>query len=115
MGYPDSDFKDHVLDLLASLEGASARKMFGGYGVYAEGVMFGLIADSTFYLKVDADNVADFENAGSEPFLYQHKSRSKPTRMSYYRAPEDAMDHSEELLRWADSALAAAKRAKSKR
>ena len=108
----DDDFRDYVLDLLAPLRGVSARKMFGGYGIYAEGVMFALIADSTLYLKGDAQNAADFEKAGCEPFLYQHKSRSKPTRMSYYRAPSEAMDDSDELLPWAESALAAAKRAR---
>lgn len=109
----DESFKDHVLDLLGPVGNVSARKMFGGYGIYADRLMFGLIADNTLYLKVDAQNVAQFEGAGSEPFLYQHKSRSKPTRMSYYRAPGDAMDNPDELLPWAQSALEAARRAKS--
>jgi DNA transformation protein len=32
------------------------RKMFGGYGVYHDGLMFALVADDTLYLKADDEN-----------------------------------------------------------
>jgi len=40
-----SDFVEYVLEPLAPLKNVRARKMFGGYGIYQESVMFGLVAD----------------------------------------------------------------------
>ncbi len=42
----------------------SARAMFGGYGLYCEGIMFALIAHATLYFKVDADNQERFTETG---------------------------------------------------
>ena len=53
---PRSDFVDFLLEGLQPLGAVSARRMFGGYGIYCEGVMFGLVADDALYLKVDATN-----------------------------------------------------------
>jgi len=54
----------------------SARKMFGGYGLYREGLMFALIAEDELFFKADSNNVAQFERAGSRPFVYRSKDRS---------------------------------------
>ena len=105
-----SEFVDHLQDMLAPLGDVRFRAMFGGHGVYLDGVMFGLIADETLYLKVDDDNRAQFEAAGMGPFVYRHASRP-PTAMSYYQAPPDAMEDAPALLDWVRSAAAAAFRA----
>ncbi|MBA7646146.1 hypothetical protein ES703_53908 [subsurface metagenome] len=66
---PVSDeFTDFVIDQLSAWAEVSARKMFGGAGLYCDGVMFGLIADDVIYLKVDDSNRDDFIKAGSSPF-----------------------------------------------
>jgi len=53
--------------------------MFGGYGLYVEGIMFALIADEQIYLKADSQNQSFFVNAGSTPFVYDRKK--KPVTM----------------------------------
>jgi DNA transformation protein and related proteins len=103
-------FVDHVLELLTPMGEVRARAMFGGYGVYRGDLTIGIVVDDTLYLKVDDDNRADFEAVGSGPFVYDMKG--KPMTMSYYRAPEDAMDDQDRLCQWAESAYAAAVRAK---
>ncbi len=55
-------FEDHLNDLFAPLGGVTLRKMFGGLGIFREGVMFGPVADETLHLKVDAVNQPDFES-----------------------------------------------------
>src|SRR3972149_12327094 len=60
----DPDFRDQVLDLLAPIGEISCRSMFGGYGVFAEGDMFALIAGSALFFKVDDSNRAVYEEAG---------------------------------------------------
>lgn len=103
-------FVSHLLELLEPMNGVTAKRMFGGHGIFCNGLMFGLVADSTLYLKVDDENKADFEARGLGPFTYTGKG--KPISMSYYQAPEETLDNSDDMLAWAERAYAAAVRAK---
>ncbi len=105
-----NNFVAHVLDLLAPLRGVTARKMFGGYGIYRGGVMFALVADDVLYFKVDDRNRRIFERAGTKPFVYDGKA--KPVKMSYWETPADAFDDSAAMLDLARGALDVALRAK---
>lgn len=89
--------------------------MFGGAGVYADGVMFALIADDTLYLKGDDATKAAFEAEGLQRFGYA--GRTKRLDLPYWRAPERLLDDPDEMTEWAQTALSAARRraaAKSK-
>ncbi|KAA3628955.1 MAG: transcriptional regulator [Proteobacteria bacterium] len=88
---------------------ASARRMFGGYGIFLDGLMFALIADGTLYLKTDADNEATFRDRDLKPFVYY--KRGRPCAMSYFRAPEETLESRDEMTRWARLAFNAALRA----
>jgi len=101
-------FIAHLSELLAPLGAVSARRMFGGWGLYVDGVMIGLVAEETFYLKTDARNRAEFEQAGSAPFVFEGRGRIVET--SYWSAPESAMDAADAMRPWAQSALEAARR-----
>ena len=102
-------FRDYLEDLLSGLGPIRIKSMFGGAGVYAGELMFGLIADDVLYLRADAETEPAFADAGSEPFSY-------PTRegghmiMSYWRAPEEAMDSPDSAIEWARLGLDAARR-----
>ena len=107
------EFLDYVLDQLASWGDVSARKMFGCAGLYRDGTMFGLIADDVAYLKVDDSNQEDFEKAGSSPFTFHpYPDKAREAVMSYYEIPADVLENRDELGRWADRSLAAAKERK---
>jgi len=73
-----SECADYVVELLAGVGRVVARQMFGGYGLYCDGVMFALIADDVLYLKADEANRPDFERAESAPFVYDARGRSRP-------------------------------------
>ena len=105
---PERDFVDYLLELLVDFPDVAAKRMFGGYGLFRDGLMFGLVADSTLYFKVDAQNKPDFEARELEPFTYEAKG--KPMQMSYCRAPEEVLDNAEEMLIWAEGAYGAALR-----
>jgi len=105
----DSAFLEYLRELFAGLGAVTFRAMFGGHGVYFEGRMIALIADQLVYLKVDDETRPSFEAAGSVPFVYDGKG--KPVTMSYWLAPDGAMDDPEEMRPWAQLALAAAIRA----
>ncbi len=109
----DREFADQVVGRLLPFGPVAARRMFGGFGVTLDGVMFGLIGWNTLYFKVDDANRGDFERAGMAPFTYQGKTR--PIRMSYWQVPDDVFDDPERLAQWAGNALAAARRARQGR
>ena len=108
-----SEFADYAVELLGAAGRVAARRMFGGYGVYCDGVMFALIADDVLYLKADDVNRPELERAGSAPFVYEAKGRR--ATMTYWRAPDDAMESRAAMAPWARAALAAALRAKAAR
>jgi DNA transformation protein len=85
------------------------RRMFGGAGIYADGVMFGLIADDTLYLKANDETKRNFEAEGLGPFVYEGGGRT--VAMSYWRIPERLLDDPDEMVAWARIALGVAQRA----
>lgn len=88
------------------------RKMFGGYGVYHDGLMFALVADETLYLKADAENAKFFEEQGLAQFAYQREGLM--AKMSYYQAPAEFMEDREQADLWALRSYDAARRAQRK-
>ena len=106
------EYRDHVLDLLSAMEGVMPRAMFGGCGLFRDGVMFAIITrtDRT-YFRVDGVNRPDFEAAGCEQFQ-PHENKSM--RMSYFEVPVDLLEDPEGLCEWAEKAWEAAKRNKKK-
>lgn len=108
----DRNFIDYLLELLTPLDGVSAKRMFGGYGLFRDGLMFALVSDDTLYFKVDDQSVARFTERELEPFTYI--KAGKPMAMSYYRAPEETMDSSDDMCEWATVAYEAARRASNR-
>lgn len=108
----DRGFLDYLRELFAELGPVTIRAMFGGHGVYFDGRMIALVADQSVYLKVDDETRPRFEAAGSVPFVYAGKG--KPVTMSYWLAPDAAMDDPREMLGWARLADLAARRSGSR-
>jgi DNA transformation protein len=108
------EFLDYVIDQLAGWSEVSARRMFGGAGLYCDGAMFGLIADDVAYLKVDDSNREDFVKAGSSAFN-PYPEKTKTYIMSYYEIPADVLEDTELLGKWAERALTVAQNKKNKR
>ncbi len=104
-----SDFVPFVQELLQGWGAVSARRMFGGQGLYHEGLMFAIVMDNRLYLKVDDLNRPEFEAQGLTPFTYPMKG--KDVALSYWTAPDAIFDEATEAVRWARSAWDAAARA----
>jgi len=113
MAKPPDPFHEFVIELFAPLGPVTIRRMFGGAGVYADGVMFALLADETIFLKTDAELRAALASEGCEPFLWIRPSDGKAIDMGYVGLPVDALDNAEEASRWGRRALAVALAAKS--
>jgi DNA transformation protein len=101
-------FKAFVVDQLADLGDVTPKSMFGGVGLYCDGVFFGIVARDVLYLKVDDSNRDDYVRAGMPPFRpYADRSGT----MQYYAVPIDVLESAIELVAWAHKAVAVARTA----
>ncbi|WP_088188052.1 TfoX/Sxy family protein [Desulfosporosinus sp. FKA] len=99
-------FKEYVVDQLGKLGYVTVKKMFGGAGIYYDGLIFGLLADDTLYFKVDDSNKSDYIMAGMKPFKpFDDKSMVMP----YYEVPVDILENREQLAEWALKSLLASR------
>ncbi len=103
------EFAQHLTDVFRLFGPISLRRMFSGYGVFHDGIMFGLVSQETLYLKADAENSADFRNQGLSQFEYVRQG--KIIGLSYYQAPEIVLEDVNEAALWARRSFEAALRA----
>jgi len=47
----EQNFVDFVIEQIRNAGEVTAKKMFGEYGLYADGKLFGLICDNKFFIK----------------------------------------------------------------
>jgi DNA transformation protein len=99
---------DRAAELFSAFGPVSVRRMFGGSGVYADGVMFALEARGTLYLKSGPETDPAFEREGCEAFAYDARA-GRRVLTSYRRAPERTLEEPEEMAAWARKALAVAR------
>lgn len=91
------EFVSYILeDQLASLSGLSSRPMFGGFGLYCDGVIVGIVIEDELYLKVDATNKPHYVAMGSSPFSYR-RNGGKEVALSYWKVPLEALEERERL------------------
>ncbi|MEH6650160.1 MAG: TfoX/Sxy family protein [Motiliproteus sp.] len=113
----DTEYVDHLLDLMQVLGPVQSRRMFGGWGIFLEGLMFGLVANNELYFKIDPQTLADYTDEGLQPFTYLRAG--KRCALNYYQPPEVVFEDQQQLCDWGNKAIdvalraAAAKRGKS--
>jgi len=107
---PRSEFADFVAEQMASLGAIAVRRMFGGHGLYCDGLFIAIITGDTLYLKADAQTQPAFEARGLRRFAYQ--ARGRTVQLRYYEAPAEVFDEPAAMGDWARMALAAAVRAR---
>lgn len=91
-------FRAFVLEQLAGVTSLRARAMFGGVGLYADDVFFGILAADTLYLKVDDTNRGRYDVAGMTAFKpYAERAMTMP----YYQVPVEVLEDPDELVAWA--------------
>jgi DNA transformation protein len=107
-------YRDFVLEQLGRVTPVTGKSMFGGVGIYTEGLFFALIAEDRLYFKVSDATRSDFERQRMEPF----RPFGEDHAMGYYEVPADVVEDVAQLRLWAQKAIdvaAAAKRRKSAR
>lgn len=104
---------EQLKELFAAFGPVSIHRMFGGAGIFADGLMIALVSGGEIFLKADEQTIPTLKAEGSRPFTYGTKNRR--VVMSYWRLPERLLDDPDELGNFARSALGAAHRAQAKK
>jgi DNA transformation protein and related proteins len=90
------------------------RRMFGGHGVYLDGLIIALEFDGDMFMKTDDVNRGLYETRGSRPFSYI-KQGAEQMITSYWSLPASAFDDADELRALTRSSLAASERAQERK
>ena len=106
-----SEFVTYLHEVFATFGPITAKRMFGGHGIYHNGLMIGLVADDALYLKCDAESRPLFVARGLHAFEYI--KNGKAMQMSYLAAPEDIFDDPDDAKLWATHAYQSALRAQA--
>ena len=97
------DLCGQVVDFLAQTGDVTSRKMFGGHGIFENGLMFALVnSKAKLYFKVGDKNRHDYEKACSSRF----------GKMPYWEVPKKVMDNDNLLLQWAHISIEVSRKAK---
>jgi len=100
---------DFIHELFAGFGTVEVRRLFGGAGLFADGLMFGLVSRGEIYLKADAETAPRYDAEGCGPFEYGTKTGRRAIA-SFRKLPERLYDDADELADWAREALAVARR-----
>lgn len=115
------DFADYCCELLSGVGQPTAKRMFGGWGIYIDGLSIAWLIDLSpkgagsnekLYLKANDATRAQYEAAGCQRFIYDAKGVEKS--VNYYAAPDEAMESPDAMLPWARLAFSCALEAKAK-
>ena len=110
----DQSFHDYVMfDLFQNIAGLNSRAMFGGWGIYKNGVIFAIIVDGELYFKVNDQNLQQFKKLGSHPFVY-FQAKHKSVTMSYWLLPQQIMEDLELLAEWVEQSVQVSVQSKKK-
>jgi DNA transformation protein and related proteins len=108
-----ASFKEFITEQMAGFGPVTIRPMFGGAGVYRDGLMFALIAEEALYLKTDDSNKPDFIAENLPPFTFGKDGKKMET--SYHRIPERCLDDTEEMATWCQKGYAVAVKTAAKK
>jgi DNA transformation protein and related proteins len=100
--------RERIEELFAPFGPVAVKRLFGGLGIYADGAHIAIEHKGEIFLKADAVTQSLFEAAGSRQFVYSTPKRT--IALSYWKLVDNAFEDEEELRRWANLALAAARR-----
>lgn len=103
---------ERIRELFSGIGPVSVRRMFGGKGIYLDGIIFAIEINGELMLKADAETAPDFVAAGCTQWVYTHSKTGKIAAMPYWSIPDEAMDDPDEMTPWARRAVEAGRRAR---
>ena len=112
-----NEFHDHIMyDRLSHIPNITSKRMFGGYGIYQDGIIFAIItSEKELYFKADISLEARFKTHDSRPFVYTGHKNRKPTTMPYWLLPEEILEDKEKIIEWVHASVETSKKLSKKK
>jgi DNA transformation protein len=98
---------ERIAELFESLGKVTVKRLFGGKGIYCDGVIIAIVLRGELLLKGDDEIAPAYEAAGSRRWVYTHSRHGREVAMPYWTAPESALDDADEMAVWASKAYEA--------
>lgn len=102
------EFVTHVVEQMSSMGSVHAKKMFGGWGIFKDELMFAVVIQDELYFKADDENVGRFESRHLKAFTYE--ARGRRVALRYFQAPIETLEDPQAMADWAADAWACALR-----
>lgn len=102
---------DFIVEQLNRVRPVTTRRMFGGAGFYADGLIFGLADDESVYFKVDDTTRGDYEALGGKPF----RPMKDMVSMNYFELPDGVLENPDALRPWVEQAVRVSRAAASRK
>jgi DNA transformation protein and related proteins len=99
------------LQKLSAAREVTHRKMFGGVGIYCDGIFFAVIDDDRLYFKVDDVTFPSYQAFGMPQWVIEGPNGGA---MPYYEVPEEVLGDKDKLGQWIEEAVEVARRKKKK-
>ena len=100
-------------DLFAEFGPIKLRRFFGGEGICAGEIIFGMVFGDRIYFKTDDETRKAFVAEDCEPFTFEKPSTGETIITGWYAIPDRLYDDTDELAHWARAALDVATRSET--
>ncbi len=99
-----NEFLEYIMhDALAEVPDITAKRMFGGYGLYKDELFFAIIADKQLFFKVSQQTKPLYEAAGSQPFKYNRQDK-EIVMDTYWEVPAHVLEDQGTIAQWVQAA-----------
>lgn len=102
---------DDLREAFGSLGAVTIRRLFGGKGIYCDGLILAILYHDELMLKADEQSAPAFSAAGARQWIYTRKDGKKGA-MPYWTVPDDAWDDPDIMAGWVRLAFEAALRSR---
>lgn len=102
-----NDFIDYVIDQLSDWGKVTVKRMFGGAGLYYDGLAFAMVSNDVVFLKVDETNKYKYIQQGSLPLKPFSSDVIVP---SFYNVPDEIFEDSDQFVEWVGESFAIQKK-----
>ncbi len=99
----DAEFVEYIVDQVSDLlpMRVMPKAMFGGWGLYADEIFFGIVHGGVLYLKTNVHTRKRYEHLGMKPFVVKKGQVLK----NYFEVPEEVLEDQDELVNLVEESI----------
>ena len=99
----DDSIPQKSMKLFEPIGKIKSRSMFGGFGIFANDIMFALVINNKLHIRDERNEFLDYETQNMKPYVY--KKSGFPVITKYYAIPECLWETPDKLLSMAQKSF----------